>query len=109
MAWLSAYEKAFSCGPGAGGRRLELSLTGQLKYLASPMSRFREQHLPDARHVRGDYLARLPQLPRPVQPMDVAHPKFAALGHAVDYRLRLSLGRETGGAVTSGAEALHPR
>ncbi|MFJ5123023.1 hypothetical protein [Kitasatospora sp. NPDC088548] len=41
--------------------------------------------------------------------MDVAHPKLDALGHAVDYRLRLSLGRDMGGAVTAGVDALHPR
>ncbi len=110
MAWLDAYEKTLASGPGAGGRPLlDLSLTGQLKHLASPMSRFMEQHLPDARHVAGDYLKRLPPLPRPVQPLDVAHPKFDALGHAIDYRLRLSLGRDMGGAVAAGVDAMHPR
>lgn len=109
LAWLDAYEKAMAEGPGSGGRLIGLSLTGQLKHRASPMSRFMEQHLPKARAVTDDYLTRLPQLPHPVQPIDVAHPDFAALGHAIDYRLRLSFGQGIGGAVAHGVDALHPR
>ena len=109
LSWLDSYERALTDGPGSGSRPLiDLSLTGQLKHLASPMSRFLAEHLPDARAVVGDYAARLPQQPWPVQPIDVAYPDFAALGHAVDYRLRLSLGRGLGDAVGHGVMALHP-
>lgn len=109
LNWLDAYEKALSSGPAAGRRLIELSLTGQLKHPASPLSRFMKQHLPHARQVVGDYLACLPQVPYPVQPLDVAYPDFAALGHAIDYRLRLSLGQDMGAAVAYGVQALHPR
>ncbi|WP_042373056.1 UvrD-helicase domain-containing protein [Streptacidiphilus neutrinimicus] len=110
LDWLEGYEQALADGPGSGGHRLiEFSLTRQLKHRGSPISRFLAEHLPDARSVVGDYAARLPRLPYPVQPVDVAHPDFAALGHAVDYLLRLSLGRELGGAVNLGVASLHPR
>ena len=110
LAWLDGYEQALAEGPGSGQRRLiDLPLTGQLKHRGSPISRFLDERLPDVRAVVGDYAARLPQLPYPVQPIDVAHPDFAALGHAVDYRLRLSLGHGPGDAVGLGVQALHPR
>lgn len=41
-----------------------------------------------------------------MQPIDVQHPDWSALGHAVDYRLRLSLGRPLGAAVALGIQAM---
>ncbi|MFC1421299.1 UvrD-helicase domain-containing protein [Streptacidiphilus cavernicola] len=110
LLWIDAYDKALASGPGSSGGRpmIQLSLTGQLKHSASPMSRFMEQHLPDTRAVVRDYLASIATAPHPVQPMDTAYPDFPALGHAIDYRLRLSLGRGLGAAVDHGVAVLHP-
>lgn len=41
-------------------------------------------------------------MPYAVQPFDVQRPDWAALGHAIDYRLRLFLGRPLGLAVQAG-------
>ncbi|MFJ3575879.1 hypothetical protein [Streptomyces rubiginosohelvolus] len=41
-------------------------------------------------------------LPHPVQPMDERRPDWAALGHTIDYHLRLSLGGDLGAAVDHG-------
>ncbi|MFG2227887.1 hypothetical protein [Streptomyces sp. NPDC048644] len=49
-------------------------------------------HLPYSEHLVRDYLTHIHALPRPVQPIGVQHPNWSALGHAVDYRIRLSLG-----------------
>jgi hypothetical protein len=64
------------------------------------------EHLPGYLNVERDYLARLDGLPRPVQPIDVQRPDWSALGHAIDYRLRLSFGGDLGPAVAAGVRAL---
>lgn len=104
IAWVDEYEKTTASGrpPLA-----TLSLTGQLKYDDSPLSQFMAQHLPNSLEVQRDYLARLTGLPRPVQPIDVQHPDWAALGHAIDYRLRLSFGANLGPAVSHGLALLN--
>ncbi|MEU7068307.1 hypothetical protein [Streptomyces sp. NPDC046161] len=53
-----------------------------------------------------DYQTRIAGLPHPVQPMDVQYPNWSALGHAIDYRLRLSLGGRLGPAVAAGVMLL---
>ncbi|MET9535741.1 UvrD-helicase domain-containing protein [Streptomyces sp. NPDC006649] len=83
-----------------------LPLTGQLLYPRSPMSVFFAQHLPRADGVVGSYLQRLRGLPHPVQPMDERRPDWPALGHTIDFRLRLSLGSGPGLAVTQGVRLL---
>lgn len=99
IAWIDDYEKS-----RAGTRRplIELSLTGQLRYDASPLSQFMAQHLPDTHHLARDYHAHLTGLPHPVQPIDVQYPAWSALGHAIDYRIRLSFGGTFGPAVSFG-------
>ncbi|MGW9030051.1 UvrD-helicase domain-containing protein [Streptomyces sp. NPDC055722] len=83
-----------------------LPLTGQLQYPRSPVSMFLARHLPRTERVVASYLQRTRELPPPVQPMDERRPDYAALGHTIDYRLRLSLGRGPGGAVTTGVRLL---
>lgn len=108
VSWIDEYEQAATPGDGtAAGRPLiELSLTGQLKYSASPISQFMAEHLPLSQQVVRDYLNRAASLPRPLQPIDVRYPQWAALGHAIDYRLRLAFGSRLGIAVTAGVFAL---
>ncbi|MFJ6623108.1 UvrD-helicase domain-containing protein [Kitasatospora sp. NPDC091335] len=110
ISWVDAYEKAIAHeeknGTIAGVPLIALPLTGQLRYTTSPMSRFMAEHLPSSGALVHDYLRRSAGLPHPVQPIDVQHPDWSALGHAVDYRLRLSLGRLLGGAVTLGIHAI---
>jgi hypothetical protein len=86
-----------------------LPLTGQLQYPRSPLSVFLERHLPRADRVVGSYLHRSRGLPPPVQPMDERRPDYAALGHNIDYRLRLGLGCGPGGAVATGIRLLGSR
>jgi len=105
IAWIDAYEstqKSVADGVVGGIPMIHLSLTGQLQFGASPVSRFMAAHLPDHRALVDDLAVRVAGLPQPVQPFDVQRPDWAALGHAVDYRLRLSLGRPLGEAVTEG-------
>ncbi|MFG2376939.1 3'-5' exonuclease [Streptomyces sp. NPDC048504] len=83
-----------------------LPLTGQLQYPRSPMSTFLSRHLPRTERVVGSYQHRSRDLPPAVQPMDERRPDYAALGHTVDYRLRLSLGRSPGSAVLAGVQLL---
>lgn len=83
-----------------------LPLTGQLEYPRSPMSVFMARHLPRPEQVVGSYLQRLRDLPHPVQPMDERRPDWAALGHTIDYRLRLSLGSDPGLAVAQGVRLI---
>ncbi|GGV20001.1 hypothetical protein GCM10010260_70060 [Streptomyces filipinensis] len=83
-----------------------LPLTGQLQYPRSPMSVFLARHLPRTERVVGSYLQRSRGLPPAVQPMDERRPDYAALGHTIDYRLRLGLGCGPGGAVAAGVELL---
>jgi hypothetical protein len=104
IAWADEYEKAVA--PAAdgtvGGRpMIDLPLTAQLCYPASPVSRFLAGHLPGNHHVVRDYLARIRGLPRPVQPADVRYPAWSALGHTIDFRRRLSLGCPLGNAVST--------
>jgi hypothetical protein len=109
LAWADDYENAIALtGNGAadGAALIDLPLTGQLRYSASPVSRFLAEHLPGTRRVVRDYLERIGGLPRPVQPRDVRYPAWAALGHAIDFRLRLSLGWPLGDAVMAGVEAI---
>ncbi|MER5618125.1 hypothetical protein [Streptomyces sp. NPDC002215] len=89
-------------GTVAGRPMIELSLTGQLKYDFSPISQFMAARLPYSQNLVGDYQARIVGLPHPVQPIDVQYPNWSALGHAIDYRLRLSLGGQLGLAVVAG-------
>ncbi|MCQ0003185.1 UvrD-helicase domain-containing protein [Streptomyces sudanensis] len=110
IAWIDAYEKTMADtgrdGTVAGRPMIELSLTGQLKYDSSPVSQFMAAHLPYSQNLVGDYQARIAGLPHPVQPIDVRYPNWSALGHAVDYRLRLSLGGRLGPAVAAGVMLL---
>ncbi|MEV7417734.1 UvrD-helicase domain-containing protein [Streptomyces sp. NPDC089919] len=110
IAWIDEYEKTMSDagrdGTVAGRPMIELSLTGQLKYDSSPVSQFMAAHLPYSQNLVGDYLTRITGLPHPVQPIDVQYPNWPALGHAVDYRLRLSLGGQLGLAVVAGVMLL---
>ncbi|MCD0451756.1 ATP-dependent helicase [Actinocorallia sp. API 0066] len=103
VAWIDAYEQRRA---GTQQPLGTLSLTGQLKHPASPVSQFMHTHLPASGNVEHDYLAHLTGLPHPVQPLDVRYPDWTALGHAIDYRLRLSFGGGLGVAVTLGVEAL---
>jgi hypothetical protein len=83
-----------------------LPLTGQLQYPRSPVSVFLAHYLPRTERVVSSYLQRSRGLPPAVQPMDERRPDYAALGRTIDYRLRLSLGCDLGGAVTTGIRAL---
>ena len=101
LSWAEDYK------PGREPERLiELPLTGQLSYENAPISLFLAQHLPDNHEVVQDYHRRITGLPRPVQPADAWRPAWPALGHAIDYRLRLSLGCPLGDPVRAGVEAV---
>ncbi|MGW0820801.1 UvrD-helicase domain-containing protein [Streptomyces sp. NPDC002845] len=110
IAWIDEYETSMADagrdGTVAGRPMIELSLTGQLKYDSSPVSQFMAHRLPHHQNLVRDYQIRISRLPAPVQPIDVQHPNWSALGHAIDYRLRLSLGGRLGPAVTAGVLAL---
>lgn len=79
-----------------------LPLTGQLQYPRSPMSEFLARHLPRTERVVGAYLRQSQRFAPAVQPMNERRPDYAALGHTIDYRLRLSLGHGPGEAVATG-------
>ncbi|GGM13957.1 hypothetical protein GCM10010129_67620 [Streptomyces fumigatiscleroticus] len=83
-----------------------LPLTGQLSHPLSPMSVFLARHLPRADRLVGSYLQRLRGLPAPVQPIDERRPDWAALGHTIDYRLRIGLGGGPGTGVDQGIALL---
>ncbi|WP_310728292.1 UvrD-helicase domain-containing protein [Streptomyces sp. N2A] len=110
LAWIDTYERTTTDTGGdgtVGGRSMStLSLTAQLKYATSPLSRFMAAHLPHSHNLVRDYQSRIAGLPYPVQPIDVPYPNWSALGHTIDYRLRLSLGGRLGDAVTLGVMAL---
>jgi hypothetical protein len=110
IEWIDEYETTTADtgqdGTVAGQPMIELNLTRQLKYDSSPVSRFMAEHLPYHQNLVRDYLARITQLPFPVQPIDVQHPNWSALGHTIDYRLRLCLGGRLGPAVAFGVMAL---
>nr|WTA68905.1 UvrD-helicase domain-containing protein [Micromonospora sp. NBC_00855] len=109
ITWIDDYENATEAagdGTVAGRPMIELSLTRQLRYPNSPMSHFLAQHLPHSAAVVQDYLRRICDLPRPVQPLDVKYPDWSALGHAIDFRLRLCLGSPFGAPVNIGVDAV---
>ncbi|QLQ39642.1 UvrD-helicase domain-containing protein [Micromonospora robiginosa] len=109
ITWIDDYEKATEAtgdGTVAGRPMIEFSLTRQLKHPSSPMSQFLAQHLPNSAAVVQDYLRWIGDLPRPVQPLEVKYPDWSALGHAIDFRLRLSLGSPFGEPVNIGVGTL---
>ena len=108
ITWIDDYEKVTSSAPGTIGGRpmIELSLVAQVRHHTSPVSQFMARHLPRSGILERDYLQRLKNLPHPVQPLDVQYPSWPALGHAIDYRLRLSFGASLGRAVTMGVISL---
>jgi hypothetical protein len=108
LAWADEYEKAIAPAgrDSVGGvPMINLTLTRQLQYPASPLSAFLAEHLPASQRVVQDYLARITGLPRPVQPVDVRTPAWSAIGHAIDFRLRLLLGQPLGASVEAGIAA----
>jgi hypothetical protein len=64
------------------------------------------QHLPNSTALVRNYLHQVAGLAHPVQPIDVKHPDWSALGHAIDFRLRLSLGSSLGAPVSTGIDAV---
>jgi hypothetical protein len=105
LDWADGYEKATTSPRGRAPGTvslIDLPLTKQLRYPSSPVSRFLAEHLPGTRQVVQDYQQRIGGLPRSVQPQDVRYLDWSALGHAIDFRLRLSLGCPLGGSVTAG-------
>jgi hypothetical protein len=108
ITWIDAYEKATTSAPGTVGGRpmIELSLVAQLRHDTSPLSQFMATHLPRSARLERDYLQRVKSLPNPVQPIDVQYPNWSALGHTIDYRLRLSFGASLGAAAAMGVIAL---
>jgi hypothetical protein len=104
LGWIDQYEKA----AGAAGRAAPaaqlaaLPLAGQLKFEDSPMSRFMARHLPYTGPLHVQFLKFAASLPYPAQPIDVRSPAWSTLGHAIDYRLRLSLDCGLGDAVDQG-------
>jgi hypothetical protein len=108
LAWADDYEKAIApAGQGSVGGvpMINLTLTRQLQYPTSPLSQFLAGHLPDTQRVVHNYLSRITDLRRPVQPIDVRYPAWPALGHTIDFRLRLSLGQPLGDSVEAGIAA----
>ena len=105
FSWIDSYSAALSAGVSPA-RLAGLPLTGQLRHPSSPVSRFLAAHLGDSGRVARDYLSRLRGLPHPVQPLDVQRPAWTALGHAIDLRLRVSLGGDLGAAVAAGVRAV---
>jgi hypothetical protein len=69
---------------------------------------FRRRAAPRRRRrpVVASYLQQVREFPPAVQPMDERRPNYAALGHTIDYRLRLALGSGPGGAVETGVRLL---
>jgi hypothetical protein len=109
VSWIDEYERSMR-GPNgtvAGRPMVRLNLTRQLRHRDSPVSRFMAEQLPEVHNLARDYHAHLNGLPRPVQPIDVHRPHWAALGHTIDYKLRLSFGGNLGPGVTNGVEALN--
>src|SRR2546430_3328764 len=85
---------------------ISLNLTFQLRSPNSPMSRFMARFLPNSPAPVRDYFQRIAGLPQPVQPVDVKYPDWSALGHAIDFRLRLSLGNHLGAPLSTGIDAI---
>ncbi|MFF5229307.1 UvrD-helicase domain-containing protein [Dactylosporangium sp. NPDC000521] len=110
LTWIDDYEQGMADtakeGTAAGNSMINLNLTLQLRYPQSPVSRFMTEHLPNSAGPVRDYLQQIAGFPHPVQPIDVKHPDWSALGHAIDLRLRLALGSPLGEPVRSGIDAL---
>jgi AAA domain/UvrD-like helicase C-terminal domain len=106
LSWVGEYEKhAAEAGRSITPQVLAaLPLTGQLKFPDSPISRFMAEYLPHTGRLHVQYLKFAASLPHPVQPLEIRSPAWAVLGHAIDYRLRLSLGSGLGDAVAYGVE-----
>ena len=105
LSWIDEYEKKTAGAGGVAASAAQLAalpLTGQLKFADAPMSRFMAEHLPHTGPLHVQYLKYAASLPYPVQPIDVRSPAWSTLGHAIDYRLRLSLGSGLGDAVDQG-------
>ncbi len=102
LAWAGNYVQPVARPAGL----IDLPLTGQLNCENAPISLFLSQHLPDTHKVVQDYLRQIDGLKRPVQPKDAWRPAWPALGHAIDYRLRLSLGYPLGTAVHIGVQLI---
>jgi hypothetical protein len=108
LSWIGDYEKRVTdTGPAANPAVLAaLPLMGQLNYPEAPISRFLAERLPDIGRLHVRYLRRAVALPPAIQPIDVRSPAWTDLGHAIDYRLRLSLGSGPGDAVAHGIAAI---
>jgi hypothetical protein len=110
ITWIDDYEMATADaaknGTVAGRPMIDLNLTLQLKYPNSPMSQFMAEHLPNSPALVQDFLQQIAGLPHPVQPIDVKYPDWAALGHAIDLRLRIWLGSPLGAPVSCGIDAI---
>lgn len=110
ITWIDDYEKAAAQaakdGTVAGRPMVTLNLTLQLRYPSSPMSQFMARFLPNSPALVRDYLQQIASLPHPVQPVDVKYPDWAALGHAIEFRLRLSLGSPLGVPVSTGIDTV---
>jgi len=113
ITWIDNYEKAIADaaedGTVAGRSMIDLNLTLQLRYPNSPMSQFMALYLPNSAALVQDYLEQIAGLALPVQPIDVKYPDWSALGHAIDLRLRLSLGSPLGAPVSIGVDAIGGR
>lgn len=104
LTWADAYEDATK--PGRARMPLiDLPLTGQLKYAAAPATRFLDGHLPGVANVVREYVGLTGGLRPAARPADVRSPAWAALGRAIGFRLRLSLGGSLGRSVAAGVAA----
>jgi len=103
--WADEYEEAV----GEPASLVSVSLTSQLKFGKSPVSLFMGENLPEPHRVVRDFQRRIRGCPQPVQPGNVKYPAWSALGHAIDYRLRLFLGWPPGDPVGAGVEAVGGR
>ncbi|HEX6520755.1 MAG TPA: UvrD-helicase domain-containing protein [Streptosporangiaceae bacterium] len=100
--WVDEYEESIGEPPSL----INLSLTSQLKFGKSPVSLFMGEHLPEPHRVVRAFQQQVAGCPPPVQPGNVKYPAWSALGHAIDYRLRLFLGWPPGDPVRIGVEAV---
>ncbi|MFF9001017.1 hypothetical protein ACF1GW_29545 [Streptomyces achromogenes] len=81
-----------------------MSLTSSLSDPTSAMSRFLNEHLPNAHDLLRDCRKRLTRYPAPVKPeisADQRH-EYRTLGRTIDHRLRISLGAPTGQPIKDG-------
>lgn len=81
-----------------------MSLTSCLQDPASAISRFPAEHLPFPDVALCDYRDRLALYSPPVKPAPQTgrRAEYRMLGHALDHRLRISLGVPTGQAIREG-------